>query len=41
MVEKPIIGKRTGIGQAYDMLLGDMLPIHQWDAERRAKMKGL
>jgi hypothetical protein len=29
-IERPVIKKRTSIGQAYDELLKDMLPIHAW-----------
>lgn len=40
MVEKPIIGKRTSIGQAYDQFLKDTnLPIHQWCKEQEIKRR--
>jgi hypothetical protein len=36
-VAKPIIKKRTGLGQAYDDLLKDLLPIHAWCEKNKKK----
>lgn len=39
-VKKPTIGKRTTLGQAYDLFLKDTkLPIHQWCKERELKRR--
>lgn len=39
-VQKPIIGKRTIVGQAYDEFLKNLnLPIRQWEEEQK-KLRG-
>lgn len=37
-VERPIRGKRTGIGQAFDQLMESM-PINKWYEEREQRIK--
>lgn len=39
-LDMPIIGKRTGIGQAFDALLKDMLPINAWARKQEQLLKG-
>jgi hypothetical protein len=34
-IDKPIIGKKTGVGQAFDLLLKDMLPINAWARKQK------
>lgn len=36
IVEKPIIGKKTGVGQAFDQFLSNTkLPINEWCREQK------
>jgi hypothetical protein len=36
-LEKPTIGKRTGIGKAFDELVLELLPYHKWEQEQKEK----
>lgn len=41
VVEKPIIGKKTGVGQAFDQFLTETrLPIHEWCRKQEQLLKG-
>lgn len=40
-IEKPIIGKRTMVGQAFDEFINNLnLPFHQWENEQRKIKSG-
>lgn len=39
IIDKPIIGKRTTIGQAFDQYLEETLPIHTWCLKQEAIRK--
>lgn len=36
-VDKPIIGKRTGIGQAFDEMFKETFPINYWAQTHKRK----